>query len=130
LLPSRTDYALHLFAMYRRTGDRAKADPLFAWLDAARSAHVAYATRAVIMRVETGRATELVHLRKLDEAAAVLRALAAEGGDGSARIDLEKQAEDYEKVAATNRQIEAYNKAIGEVNRGQYAAARKSLQQL
>jgi hypothetical protein len=128
LMPARTDYALHLFAMYRRTGDRAKADALFVRLDAARNAQVAYAARAVIVRVETARANELVRQQKLDEAAAVLRALAAESGNGPARTDLEKQANDYAKVAATNRQIEAYNKAIGEVNRGDYAAARKSLE--
>ena len=127
LLPARTDYALHLFALYRRTGDRAKAAPLFARLDAARNAQVAYAARAIIMRVETNRATELVHQQKLDEAAAVLRALAAESGGDK---NLEKQAADYEKLAATNRQIEAYNLAIGQVNKGQYTAARKSLERL
>ena len=127
LAPSRTDFALHLFAMYRRTGDRAKAAPLFAWLERARSAQVAYAARAVILRVETARATELVHQQKLDEAAKVLRDLAAESGGNA---DLEAQAADYEKVAATNRQIAAYNEAIGQVNRGEYAAARKSLEQL
>ncbi|MEK6372251.1 MAG: DUF1570 domain-containing protein [Acidobacteriota bacterium] len=115
LLPARTDYALHLFAMYRRTGDRAKAGELFARLEATRNAQVAFAARAVIVRVETGRANELVRQQNLDEAA---------------RADLEKQADDYARVAATNRQIEAYNKAIGEVNRGDYAAARKSLKQL
>src|SRR5712691_8940188 len=33
LLPGRLDYAVHLFAMYRRTVDRAKADALFTTLD-------------------------------------------------------------------------------------------------
>ena len=127
LLPARTDYALHLFALYRRTGDRAKAGPLYKRLDAARNAQVAYAARAIIVRVESARATELVHQQKLDEAAAALRGLAAESGGDK---DLEKQAADYERLAATNRQIEAYNKAIGDVNRGRYAAARKSLEQL
>src|SRR5262249_39591380 len=35
LAPGRLDYAVHLFAMYRRNGDRAKADPLFIELDRA-----------------------------------------------------------------------------------------------
>jgi hypothetical protein len=116
--------------MYRRTGDREKAGPLFARLEAARNVQVAFAARAVIVRVETDRANELVREQKLDEAAAVLRSLAAEAGNGPARDDLEKQADDYAKVAATNRQIEVYNRAIGEVNRGDYAAARKSLKEL
>jgi Protein of unknown function (DUF1570) len=124
---ARNDFALHLFAMYRRIGDRAKADALFVRLEQARSAQVAYAARAIIMRVETGRATELVRAQKLDDAAQVLRALAAESGGNA---DLEKQAAEYEKLAATNRQIEAYNVAIGQVNRGEYAAARQSLRQL
>src|SRR5438067_923543 len=34
LLPARTDFELHLLAMYRRIGNRAKADSLFAKLDA------------------------------------------------------------------------------------------------
>src|SRR5262249_11032531 len=45
LLPARTDYALHLFALLRRAGDRAKADALFASLQKARSPQVAYAAR-------------------------------------------------------------------------------------
>jgi len=130
LLPARTDFALHLFAMYRRIADRSKADPLFARLEAARNAQVAYAARAIIMRVETGRANALVAGQKLDEAAAVLRRLAAEAGDGDATADLKKQAGDLERTAATNRQIETYNDATRQVNRSEYAAARKSLQQL
>src|SRR5207249_867852 len=73
LAPGRLDYAVHLFSMYRRLGDRAKADPLFTILDAARNAQVSYAARAVIMRVELARANALVKQSKLGEAAAAIR---------------------------------------------------------
>src|SRR4029077_3459973 len=92
LLPGRMDLALHLFAMYRRVGDRAKADPLFALLDNARSPQVAYAARAIMMRVEMARVNTLAKEQKLDEAAAVLRGLAAETSDSDASADLVKQA--------------------------------------
>jgi tetratricopeptide (TPR) repeat protein len=51
LLPGRLDYGVHLFTMYRRVGNRAKADPLFIELDRARNPQVAYAMRATIMRI-------------------------------------------------------------------------------
>ncbi|HEY8848162.1 MAG TPA: tetratricopeptide repeat protein [Thermoanaerobaculia bacterium] len=130
LLPGRMDLTLHLFAMYRRVGDRANADPLFALLDGARSPQVAYAARAIIMRVEMSRVNTLAKQQKLDEAAAVLRGLAAETSDSDARTDLVKQAVEIERVARTNREIEVYNQAIGQVNRGDYAAALKTLNQL
>jgi tetratricopeptide (TPR) repeat protein len=130
LLPGRMDLALHLFAMYRRVGDRAKADPLFALLDGARSPQVAYAARAIMMRVEMARVNTLAKQQKLDEAAAVLRGLAAETSDTDARTDLVKQAAEIERVAKTNREIEVYNQAISQVNRGDYAAALKTLNQL
>ena len=130
LLPGRMDLALHLFAMYRRIGDRAKADPLFALLDSARSPQVAYAARTIMMRVEMARVNTLAKQQKLDEAAGVLRGLAAETSDADARDDLVKQAVEIERVAKTNREIEVYNQAIGQVNRGDYAAALKTLNQL
>jgi tetratricopeptide (TPR) repeat protein len=130
LLPGRMDLALHLFAMDRRSGDRARADPLFALLDSARSPQVSYAARAIIMRVETARVNALAKEQKLDEAAAVLRNLAAETSDSDARADLVKQAVEIERVAKTNREIAVYNEAIGQVNRGDYAAALKTLKQL
>ncbi len=130
LLPGRLDYGVHLFAMYRRVGNRAKADPLFVELDRARNPQVAYAMRATIMRVELAHANALVQQQKLDEAAAVIRDLADNTSDSDAKRDLIQQAEQITRAAATNREIEAYNKAIGEVNRGEYKKALKTLNQL
>jgi tetratricopeptide (TPR) repeat protein len=123
--PSRTDFALHLFAMLRRTGDR--AEPLLAQLSTSRSKQVAFATRAIVVHGELARANALAHSNKLDDAAAVLRDLAKQTDDVSARNDLIKQAADFEHVAETNGQIMMYNEAVGQVNAGKYSAARKIL---
>ncbi len=130
LLPGRLDYAVHLFAMYRRSGDRAKADALFAILDRARNPQITYATRAIMLRVELARANALMQQQKLDEAAAVMRDLASHTEDLDARKDLLHQADEISHAADTNRQIDAYNKAVGEVNRGEYTKAMKTLDQL
>jgi tetratricopeptide (TPR) repeat protein len=130
LAPSRNDFALHLFAMYRRTGDVAHADALFAQLDRARDEQVAYAARALVVRIELDRANELTKAQKLDEAAAVIRGLAAITKDPLAKNDLERQAGDIARVAETNRHIRMYNAAIGQINTGHYRDARKTLQEL
>ena len=49
-LPGRLDLGVHLFAMYRRTGERTKADALFNALDRAKNPQVAFAMRATILR--------------------------------------------------------------------------------
>jgi len=127
LLPARTDFALHLFAMYRRTRALAKADPLFALLDASRNAQVAYVARAIVTRVELNRANDLSHHGQLADAAAVLRELAEKTPDPNGRRDLDTQAQELLRVDATNKQIAVYNDAVAQVNLGKYAAARKML---
>jgi tetratricopeptide (TPR) repeat protein len=130
LLPARTDFALHLLAMYRRIGNRAKADPLFAQLEALHKPQVSFAARAVIVRAELARANAFTHEQRLDEAAAVVRDLAANTPDPAARHDFEKQAAELTRVAAQNRQIDAYNKIVAQVNNGNYRGASKALKEL
>jgi hypothetical protein len=125
LAPERNDFAVHLFAFLRRRGD--SAEPLLAQLLASRSKQVAYAARSIVVRTELARANALTHKEQLDEAAEVIRKLAAGTEDLDARRDLLRQADDLTRTAATNRQITLYNQAIGEVNAGKYAAARKTL---
>lgn len=127
LLPARTDFALHLLAMYRRSGDRGKADPLFAHLDALHKPQVSFAARAVIVRAEQMRANALVHDQRLDEAAAIVRELAANTADPDGKRDFEKQAVELTRVSAQNREIDAYNKIIVQVNNGRYRDATKAL---
>ena len=101
-----------------------------ALLDTARNSQVAYATRAVLMRVELRRAKEYVQQNKLSEAAAVIHELAANTADADAKADLERQAGHILHVAEQNRQIDVYNQAIGQVNGGDYRAAMKTLDAL
>jgi tetratricopeptide (TPR) repeat protein len=123
LLPARTDFALQLLAMYRRSGDRAKADPLFAQLDAAGNPQISFAARAVIVRAELARANALTHEQRLDEAAVIIRELAANAPDPDARHDFEAQAAELTRVAEQNRQIDAFNKIVAQVNAGKYREA-------
>ena len=130
LLPARNDFTMHLFAFYRRLGDRARADPLLAQLERARSAQVAFAAHSVILRVELARANALVQQQKLPEAAAVVRDLAANTPDPDGRKDLERQAAEIDRVAEINKQISEYNHAISLVNSGRYREASKALDAL
>ncbi|MGH9421002.1 MAG: hypothetical protein ACRD3J_13585, partial [Thermoanaerobaculia bacterium] len=130
LLPARTDFSLHLLAMYRRIGDRTKADPLFAQLDALHNPQVAFAARAVIVRAELARANQLTHEQRLDEAAVIVRELAANTPDSDSRQTYEKQAAELTRVASQNRQIDAYNQIVAQVNAGRYHEAIKAVAEL
>jgi len=130
LLPARHDYTLHLLALDRRAGQQARAEALFAGLAGAHNAQLAFAARSVVVREELQRANALIREQKLDEGVKVLRALAAESPDPDARADLERQAADVARVAATNREIFLYNRAIGEANSGKRSAAIKTLEEL
>jgi tetratricopeptide (TPR) repeat protein len=128
LLPNRTDFALHLFSMYRRSGK--PADDLFKQLENARSPQVRFAARAILVRIDLARTNELLKSGKYDEAAVILRGLAANSPDADARADFEKQAAEVARAGESNRQISVYNDAVALVNKGKYAAARKALADL
>jgi len=130
LLPSRGDYALHLFSMLRRSGETARADAVFARLQAMHSSQIDFAARGIVVRQELVKANDLTRSQKLDEAAAVIRGLAANTPDKDARADLERQASQIAQVAETNRHIGLYNKAINEANAGNRTAALKTLSAL
>lgn len=127
-LPNRYDFALHLFAMLRRGGKN--ADALFKQLEAARSPQVKFAARAIVVRIDLERTNDLLKDGKYDEAAAIVRALAASSPDGDTRADFEHKAAELTRAGELNRQIGVYNNAVDLVNRGKYAAARKTLAEL
>jgi tetratricopeptide (TPR) repeat protein len=127
LLPSRGDYALHLFALLRRAGEKPRADALFARLEGMHSAQLKFAARSIVVRQELDKANDLTRRQKLDEAATVIRDLAASTPDPDARADLERQAAQIAAVAETNRHIVLYNKAIAELNAGDRKGALKTL---
>ena len=117
LLPSRADYALHLFAMLRQTGQMPKADALFADLDSMHDTQIAFAARAVILRLEIDRANTLIKQQRLHDAAAVLRALVEKTDDTNVKSDLARQAAEVEALESVNEQIATYNDAVTLFNR-------------
>jgi hypothetical protein len=130
LLPARGDYALHRFALLRRAGEKERAAAVFARLQEMHSSQLNFAARAIVVRKELDKANDLTRRQKLDEAAEVIRDLAANTPDADARADLERQAAEIARVAETNRHIVIYNKAIVEANAGNRKAALQTLSQL
>lgn len=131
LVPKRTDVTLNLYAMLLRTQQHEKAEALYAEsLANARDKQVVFAAKNVRLVADTTRANALAKEGKLDEAAAVVRSLAAQTEDAKARAELERQAASLESVAAVNRHITMYNDAIALANAGKNSAARKLLDEL
>lgn len=131
LVPQRMDFALNLYAMYLHTGDRTKAAALYAAaFENARDKQTLFAARNVRVAAEATRANALAQGGKLDEAAALVRELAAATPDPNARRDLEAQAAQLEATSAINRHITTYNEAIALSNKGQNRQAVKLLDEL
>lgn len=131
LAPLRMDFALHLYDFYLRHGERAKAHALFAsTFERARDKQTIFAARNLLLRYETDRANALAKQGKLDEAAAVLRELAAATSDVMARQELEKHAAQMAATAIVNRHIEMYNQAVAAANTGRRKEAIKILDEL
>lgn len=130
LLPSRADYALHLFAMLRQTGQTAKAEALFADLDSMHDPQISFAARAVILRLEIDHANALIKQQRLNDAAAVLRALIDKTDDEDAKDSLARQAKDIEYLAGVNAQIAAYNDAVSLFNHHRLKEAVAALDKL
>ena len=131
LLPQRTDFALNLYAMYLRAGDRAKANALFAAaFENARDKQTIFAARNALVVSETARANDLATSGKLDEAAAIVRELASTMTDPNARREMELHAAKLEQTAVVNRHILQYNEAIALANRGKNREAITLLDEL
>jgi tetratricopeptide (TPR) repeat protein len=131
LLPQRMDFALNLYAMYLRAGDRAKADALFATaFENARDKQTIFAARNALVISETARANDLATSGKLDEAAAIVRELASTMTDPAGRREMEMHAAKLEQTSAVNRHILQYNEAIALANRGKNREAIKVLEEL
>jgi hypothetical protein len=129
--PNRIDFALNLYAMYLRTGAREKADALFASaFEQARDKQTIFAARNVFVTVETERANALAQGGKLEEAAAIVQDLAAKTPDAMSRRELELQAQNLLAIAATNRDIQTYNRAIELANKGRNREAITILDEL
>ena len=131
LAPHRADFALNLYAMYLRSGERTKADALFAAAFAnTRDRQTSFAARNVLLVAETARANALVAEGKLAEAAALVRTLAAATPDQRGRAELERQAAKLESTATVNQHIRMYNEAIALSNAGRDREALKAVDAL
>jgi tetratricopeptide (TPR) repeat protein len=131
LIPQRMDFALNLYAMYLRAGDRAKADALFAsTFENARDKQTIFAARNALVVSETSRANALATTGKLDEAAAIIRELALTMTDPNGRREMELHAAKLEQTSTVNRHILQYNEAIALSNRGKNREAIKVLDEL
>ena len=131
LLPARSDIALNLYAMLLRTQQLEKAEALYSEVFAnARDKQVVFAAKNVRLVAETARANALAKAGRLDEAAAIVRGLAAAVDDAAARRELEQQAASLESVGAVNRHIAMYNDAVALANTGKNRAALKVLDEL
>jgi len=131
LLPNRMDYALNLYWMYLRSGDRGKADALFAAAFAnPPDKQTAFAARNVLFAAESDRANTLAKQGRLEEAAVIVRQIAAATPDPNARRELEAEAVRLEGIALVNRHITTYNEAIALSNTGRPKEALKLLDQL
>ncbi len=131
LIPQRMDFALNLYSMYLRRGDRVKADALFAAaFENARDKQTIFAARNALVVSETTRANALATSGKLDEAAAIIRTLAATMTDPNGRREMEEHAAKLEATSQVNTHILQYNDAITLANRGKNRDAIKLLDEL
>ncbi|HEX6100329.1 MAG TPA: DUF1570 domain-containing protein [Thermoanaerobaculia bacterium] len=131
LLPKRNDVALNLYAMLLRTQQREKADALYTRVfENAQDKQLVFAVRNVRLSSETSRANALTKEGKLDEAAQIVRGLAAATDDPVARRELEQQAASLESIGAVNRHITMYNEAIALANKSRNRAALQLLDEL
>ncbi len=131
LMPHRRDVALNLYAMLLRTQQLERAEALYARVFAkSQDKQLIFAAKNVRVVAETSRAGALAKAGKLDEAAAIVRALAAATEDAAGRRDLEQQAASLESVGAVNRHIVMYNNAIALSNTGKKKDAMKVLDEL
>jgi tetratricopeptide (TPR) repeat protein len=131
LIPERMDFALNLYAMYLRVGDRAKADALYAaTFENAHDKQTIFAARNALFIAETARANTLATSGKLDEAAAIVRGLAESIPDQNGRREFEEHAARLEATALVNRHIVLYNNAVALSNQGKVREAIKLLDEL
>lgn len=130
LLPRRGDVALNLYAMLLQAGRRAEAAALQAQaFQNARDPQLRFAAKNVLLHAEARRANELASQGHLEEAARIVRTLAA-GTDPPGRRELEQQAAQLEATAAVNSHIRIYNEAITLANSGHNREAVKVLDRL
>jgi tetratricopeptide (TPR) repeat protein len=130
LFPNRSDFGLHLLALYVRNGDLSKAGALVEELKRVLPPPLQEVMTTILLRPDIDRVNKLVAGEKLDEAVAELRKLSASTTDANAKQQLDRQAAIIERDARRNREVNAFNDALKFSGDGNRDAAVKLLDQL
>jgi tetratricopeptide (TPR) repeat protein len=131
LLPSRTDVAFNLLALYARAGDLERARELFdsalsreadpVAVEAARGTLADARIVAAIARVDRG---------EVEPGLSELEAVRDETRDPDLRARLTEQIASIRQVQESNRQVERYNRAVELARKRDYAGARTLMKQV
>lgn len=130
IAPGRSDYALHLFALYSRADVEERAALLRRELEVSPDVQVQMAWRAALLRAKMETIDELIALGDFDEAIGKIRELASATPEGEGREQFEQQIRDVERLAQEHRDVALYNHAVELSNRGEIRAAIRALDTL
>ena len=127
----RMDVALNLYALLVRSGNKTRADAMFAdRFERARDPQIQFAARSIFVRERLTEVNSLIKEQKLDEAMAGLDELIKVTPDDIARFELAEQKRSLAKVAEVNEHILMYNEAVQQLNKGQRTKARATIKAL
>ena len=130
LRPGRSDIALNLYMLYLRSGDRARADDLFAKKFAgSQNQQVTFAAKSLFVNEQLRRVNELIRRNQLAEVQALMKELISVTPDPLAKADLENELKRIEQVAEVNGHIMRYNEAV-ELTQTDPKAALKIVEEL
>jgi tetratricopeptide (TPR) repeat protein len=111
--PARHDIALNLYTLYLRSGDRRRADDLFARRFAdSRDPQVSFAARSIFVQEQLRRVNDLIRRNELDEVQALMQELISVTPDPVAKANLETQLRGIRRTAEVNGHIRRYNEAV------------------
>jgi tetratricopeptide (TPR) repeat protein len=131
LRPRRYDVSLNLYALLLRAGQLEDAATLYDEITAAaHSQQAIFAAKAVFVRERLALTNRLLKENRMPEAIEVMKELIEVTPDARAKADLQRQLAHLEDVSDANKQIMAYNDAVGVANQGDPRKALKMLDDL
>ncbi|HEX7155536.1 MAG TPA: DUF1570 domain-containing protein [Thermoanaerobaculia bacterium] len=113
---TRTDVALHLYAMLLRTGATAEAEEVLTRLPP--DEQVRFAAKSIYVREQLTRVNQFIAKNEMPEAIALMREMSANTPDALAKAELERQIVTLTATAEVNQHITTYNEAIALANKG------------
>src|SRR5436309_1249278 len=130
-LPSRMDVVLNLAGLYARSGGRAKArDLVDGVLARSGNPQAIEAGKEILLQADLKEAQTLINQGDLDAGVTMIEEVQSKTRDAALR---QRLGEDLARLAATqtsNRQIDAYNRAVALANTGDYRKAAAILEPL